>query len=86
MKICNMDHPQSLAVHEVRPSIVTYVKTHFSISSPPQCRSQAVVCVSTPRMYPQSGYFLVKNKKFLGTVSLLVVILSIKLKSLSINL
>ena len=28
-------------------------------TSPPQNRSQAVVCVSTPRMYPQSGYFLV---------------------------
>ena len=24
-------------------------------------RSQAVVCVSTPRMYPRSGYFLVDN-------------------------
>ena len=31
------------------------------VISPPQCRSQAVVCVSTPRMYPRSGYFLVKN-------------------------
>ena len=28
-------------------------------TSPPQCRSKAVVCVSTPRMYPRSGYFLV---------------------------
>ena len=27
--------------------------------SPPQSRSQAVVCVSTPRKYPRSGYFLV---------------------------
>ena len=27
-----------------------------------QCRSQAVVCVSTPRMYPWSGYFLVLTK------------------------
>ena len=26
---------------------------------PPQSRSQAVVCVSTPRKYPRSGYFLV---------------------------
>ena len=26
---------------------------------PPKSRSQAVVCVSTPRMYPRSGYFLV---------------------------
>ena len=31
------------------------------VSSPPQSRSKAVVCVSTPRMYPQSGYFLVYN-------------------------
>ena len=28
-------------------------------TSPPQSRSQAVVCISTPRMYPRSGYFLV---------------------------
>ena len=27
-------------------------------TSPPQSRSQAVVCVSTPRMYLRSGYFL----------------------------
>ena len=32
---------------------------HFRVSSPPQSRSKAVVCVSTPRMYPRSGYFLV---------------------------
>ena len=29
------------------------------VSSPTQSRSKAVVCVSTPRMYPRSGYFLV---------------------------
>ena len=28
-------------------------------TSPPQSRSQAFGCVSTPRMYPSSGYFLV---------------------------
>ena len=28
-------------------------------TSPTQSRSLAVVCVSTPRMYPRSGYFLV---------------------------
>ena len=37
------------------------------VSSPPQSWSKAVVCVSTPRMYPRSGYFLViiiaKNEK-----------------------
>ena len=32
------------------------------VSSPPKSRSKAVVCVSTPRMYPRSGYFLVFNK------------------------
>ena len=41
-----------------RRSQATYTKTSFSVSSPLQCRSQAVVCVSTPRMYPRSGYFL----------------------------
>ena len=30
-------------------------------TSPPQSRSQAVVCLSTPRMYPRSGYFLVNH-------------------------
>ena len=34
-------------------------KYMFRVSSPPQSRSKAVVCVSTPRMYPRSGYFLV---------------------------
>ena len=28
-------------------------------TSPPQIRFQAAVCVSTPRMYPRSAYFLV---------------------------
>ena len=31
-----------------------------NVCSPPQSRSQAVVCFSTPRKYPRSGYFLVK--------------------------
>ena len=35
----------------------------FRVSSPPQSRSKAVVCVSTPRMYPRSGYFLVMPKE-----------------------
>ena len=30
--------------------------------SPPQTWSQVVVCVSTPRKYPRSGYFLVIHK------------------------
>ena len=36
-----------------------YTLTSFSVSSPTQCLSQAVVCISTPRMYPQSRHFLV---------------------------
>ena len=42
-----------------RQSQATYVKTHLSVLMPPQCRCQTVVCVSTPRMYKGSGYFLV---------------------------
>ena len=42
---------------EAKPSYV--YTTQFRVSSPLQSRSQAVVCVSTPRKYPRSGYFLV---------------------------
>ena len=38
---------------------------------PPQSRSQAVVCVSTPRMYPHSGYFLVILKLIFKVVLVL---------------
>ena len=38
-----------------RHSWSAFIKTHYSVSSPPQCWSQAVVRVSTPRMYPQAG-------------------------------
>ena len=41
----------------------------LSIPSPPQCWSQAVVRVSTPRMYPQSrsykSYFYLRWKEIL---------------------
>ena len=37
----------------------------FEKLSPPQSWSQVVVCVSTPRMYPRSGYLLVTNKNIL---------------------
>ena len=37
-----------------------YIKTSFSVSLPPQC-DLAVVYVSTTRMYPQRGYFLLIN-------------------------
>ena len=33
---------------------------NFRVASPPQSRSQAVVCVRTPRMYPRSGFFQVE--------------------------
>ena len=45
--------------YQARRSHVTDTKTHPSIVSPPHCRSQAVMCFSTHRMYPRSGYFLV---------------------------
>ena len=38
------------------------------VSSPPQSRSKAVVCVSTPRMYPRSRYFLVISNHILTHV------------------
>ena len=38
-----------------------YIKTHFTISSPPQCWFQAVVCIRTSRIYLGSEYFLVKD-------------------------
>ena len=44
---------------QARWSQAAYIRTHFSVSSTPQSWSWAVVCVSTPRMYPRSGYFLV---------------------------
>ena len=42
---------------KAKPSYV--YSTQFRVSSPLQSRSKAVVCASTPRKYPQSGYFLV---------------------------
>ena len=45
---------------EVRILDLLTVKTTWSeFHHLPQSRSKAVVCVSTPRMYPRSGYFLV---------------------------
>ena len=38
----------------------TYLSGHFSCTKRGQkCQILPVVCVSTPKMYPQSGYFLV---------------------------
>ena len=42
---------------KAKPSYV--YSTQFRVSSPLQSRSKAVVCASTPRKYPRSGYFLV---------------------------
>ena len=39
------------------------------VPSPPQSRSKAVVCVSTPRMYLCSGYFLVTLWNGLNPIS-----------------
>ena len=39
-----------------------YIETHFSVSSPPQIRSEVVACVSTTKVYPRSRYFLVSYK------------------------
>ena len=48
---------------KVKPSYVYLIlKPYFGVSSPPQSRSQAVVCASTPRKYPRSGYFLANTK------------------------
>ena len=70
-KICIVGHPQTPWVHKARgawdPCNTILCKarrscvnqTCFSVSSLPKCWSQAVVCVSTPRMYSRSGYFLV---------------------------
>ena len=40
----------------VKWSQATYIETHFSVSAPSQSWSQAIVCVSTPRMYPRSDF------------------------------
>ena len=45
---------------KAKPSYV--YSTQFRVSSPLQSRSKAVVCASTPRKYPRSGYFLVNHK------------------------
>ena len=55
-------HFQIPGVHKTRRSRATSMKTHFSVLSPPQCQSQAVVCISILRMYPRSGYFSVPYK------------------------
>ena len=36
-----------------------YIKTHISVSTPPQCRFQSVMYVRPKRMYLESRFFLV---------------------------
>ena len=51
--------PVRLLLSEAKPSYVYLIlKPHVRVSSPPQSRSQAVVCISTPRKYPLRGYIL----------------------------
>ena len=50
--------PSSPAEAKLR-YVYSILKPHVRVPSPPQSQSQAVVCVSTPRKYPRSGYFLV---------------------------
>ena len=83
----------------LRRGWTAHIKTLFSILSPPHCQSQAVVCISTPRKYPRSGYFLVilkilhktksLNKNLTFRISILGKIMAIELltqeRSLSFN-
>ena len=48
-----------------RQSQALNIKTYFSVSYPPQCQSHTVACVRAPRMFPQSGHFLVMNDMIL---------------------
>ena len=68
LKVKNMHSGSSSDpwVYYARQSWATYMKTlgkeskaFFSVSPPPQCWFKAVVCINTPRMYLQRGYFLV---------------------------
>ena len=51
-----------------RAELNTFTKIQFNVSSPLQSWSKVVVCASTPRKYPRSGYFLVFTLDFLISV------------------
>ena len=51
-----LQKPCQTAAMQGQAKLSTY---NLKKTSPPQSWSQAVVCVSTPRMFPRSGYFLV---------------------------
>ena len=54
--------PSQTAPAKAKPRCVYSILNHMvRVSSPPQSWSKAVVCVSTPRMYPRSRYFLGNN-------------------------
>ena len=54
-KLCTLNY-------QARRSGAAYIRTYFSVSSSPHCRSKVVVCVSTPRMHPKSWNFLVYSR------------------------
>ena len=64
-KICILGHPQApvgpLLPRRSRGAYTQFWNHMVRDSSHLQSRSKAVVCVSTPRMYPCSGYFLVNT-------------------------
>ena len=49
---------------EAEVRIINFKTTWSEFHLPSQSRSKAVVCISTPRMYPCRGYFLVITKTF----------------------
>ena len=52
-----------LVLSKAKPSYVySILKPHGQSSITYPSHSKAVVCVSTPRMYPRSGYFLISFK------------------------
>ena len=59
---------------EAEIRIFDFKTTWVRVSSSPKIRSQAVVSVSTPRMYPRSGYFLVISN-FIGVNSFVLLFL-----------
>ena len=57
------DPTQTTAVKAKLSYVYLILKPHFRVLSLPQSQSQAVVCVSTPRTYLRSGYFLFLQKE-----------------------
>ena len=53
VKLCNLNFYRG----EVKLRV--FKLKYFCVLSPPQFLLQVVMCLSTPRMYPRSGYLLV---------------------------